>query len=463
VVSARSVTPPQRTAALLTAGLGAAVLLGAVSAVQPIAVVALLVGGAYFAIAFGNVPLAIILWMPAVFVEGIPAGNLAAKAGGLVLLIAWLPAALARTDARPSWYTPVVRRTAEACLLLVTWLTLSLLWASDPGAVTGDAWHWIAVALIFALVASCAPTSALVRAMLLAFVAGAVISVVSGGLGGGFNTNDTAAELASAPDARLGGAIGDPNFLAAGLVPAIAICAGLSVVSRSALLRLGLGVAGLVLTAGVVASESRGGAIALLVGVPVAFACFRGRRAQVSVVALGVIAAAAVWFSFSPGAWDRVSHFNNGGNGRTDLWTVAWRIFEDHPIAGVGLDNFASVSKDYVREPGNLTHVQLLADQPHVVHNTYLQLLAEGGIVGLALFAAFVFLCLRSMWRAGRIFAARGDPAHEALAQAVLVGTVTMLVAATFISAGVDKRLWVLLAFGPALEALARNAPHKGT
>jgi len=459
---ARIAAPPQRTAALLSAALGAAALLGAVAAIQPIAAVGLLIGGTYLAIALVNLPVAIILWLPVVFLEAGEAGNLAGKAAGLVLLAAWAPGVLARADRRPAWFQSLPPRVVGICALLVTYLSLSLLWAPDAGAVLADAWHWVAVALLFGLVASSAVTIPILRALLMAFVVGAIISVFGGSLGGNFHTTQTSAELASAPDARLGGAVGDPNFLAAGLVPAIVLAAGLAAGTRSALLKLGLLVAGIVLTAGVVLSESRGGAIALLFTVPAAMVCFRRRRTQVSLVALGVVAAAAVWFTFSPGAWERVTSFNNGGNGRTDLWTVAWRIADDHPIFGVGLDNYASVAFRYVREPGSLTHVQLVADQPHVVHNTYLQMLAEGGVVGLALFLAFIGVCLASGWRAARTFGARGDRANEALAQSVLVATIAMLAAAVFISAGVDKRFWILLAFGPALDAVARRTPTRG-
>jgi hypothetical protein len=43
------------------------------------------------------------------------------------------------------------------------------------------------------------------------------------------------------------------------------------------------------------------------------------------------------------------------------------------------------------------------------------------------------------------------------LARAVLVAGVGMLVSGVFISAGVDRRLWALLALGPALLAAARR------
>ena len=43
--------------------------------------------------------------------------------------------------------------------------------------------------------------------------------------------------------------------------------------------------------------------------------------------------------------------FDSSGTGRTALWTVAWRITEDHPVAGVGLDNFIEQAPKYTLQP----------------------------------------------------------------------------------------------------------------
>jgi hypothetical protein len=45
----------------------------------------------------------------------------------------------------------------------------------------------------------------------------------------------------------------------------------------------------------------------------------------------------------------------------------------------------------------------------------------------------------------------------EALARAVVVATIGMLVAAFFLSDGVDRRLWILFALGPATLAIAER------
>jgi hypothetical protein len=43
----------------------------------------------------------------------------------------------------------------------------------------------------------------------------------------------------------------------------------------------------------------------------------------------------------------------------------------------------------------------------------------------------------------------------EVLSRAVVVATVAMLTASTFISAQIDERLWILLALGPGMLAVA--------
>ena len=109
------------------------------------------------------------------------------------------------------------------------------------------------------------------------------------------------------------------------------------------------------------------------------------RRAQALVWLAVTISVGAVWFAASPSAWQRVTSFNDGGNGRTELWHVAWEITKDHPVNGVGLNNYTIQAPLYVRKPGALRSVALIADKPHVVHNTYLQMLAEAGVIGLVL------------------------------------------------------------------------------
>ncbi len=69
---------------------------------------------------------------------------------------------------------------------------------------------------------------------------------------------------------------------------------------------------------------------------------------------------------------------------RLAIWGVAWNLFRQHPVLGVGPKNFVTLTPSYLsfEEMGYLE-----AADPH---NVWLGMLAEGGIIG---FAAYVWLC----------------------------------------------------------------------
>ncbi|HKH16900.1 MAG TPA: O-antigen ligase family protein [Solirubrobacteraceae bacterium] len=420
---------------------------GVALAVQPRAGIAVVVALCYVPLVLLNLRLAIALWLPLIFLEALPAFNAAGKAAGLMLAVAWF--GTLGNESRAAMVATIVarhRRLLEVLVLLLVWLSVSILWAEAPGQVLADLWHWFAVALLWLVLATMLDTPRALRLAAGAFVTGALLSVLIGAMTGG---------LGSDAATRLEGAVGDANFLAAGVVAAIVLAAALAATTTSPLARWACLTAIPLLAAGLVTSQSRGGTIAAVCTVVVALVVFRGRRAHVAAFALLMIAIAGMWFSLSPAAWERVTALDTEGSGRSSLWTVAWRVVEDHPFEGVGLNNFVVVAGDYVREPGVLNRVRLIAEDPHFVHNMYLQVLAESGILGLLLFSLFIVGCLRASLLAARRFAARGDPAMETIARAVFVATISTLISAFFLSSMVDKRMWVLFALGPALLAVA--------
>jgi O-antigen ligase len=147
-----------------------------------------------------------------------------------------------------------------------------------------------------------------------------------------------------------------------------------------------------------------------------------------------------------------------GGTGRTDLWTVAWRMVQAHPLNGVGVGNFPNTSADYTLRPGLIERTDLIFNErPYVTHNTYLQIMAETGVPGLLLFLGIIGSCMSWALKAARIWERRGDRTMEALARSMFLGLCGMLVADFFISVMYSKLLWVLLALGPATYAIARQ------
>jgi O-antigen ligase len=145
-----------------------------------------------------------------------------------------------------------------------------------------------------------------------------------------------------------------------------------------------------------------------------------------------------------------------GGTGRTDIWTVGWRMVQDQPLLGVGAGNFPVASIHYLLEPGALLRTDFIVDNPKVAHNTYLNVLAELGVVGLALFLAII---ASSMWWAAQAvgFAAlAGDRQLEVLARAMVVVIVGLLAADFFGSREYSKQLWLLLSLCPVLLQISR-------
>jgi O-antigen ligase len=92
----------------------------------------------------------------------------------------------------------------------------------------------------------------------------------------------------------------------------------------------------------------------------------------------------------------------------------------------------------------------------------YLETASDGGFVGLGLFLSFIAGCLWAAWAAGRRFDRLGERELEALSTTALVACLGFLAASAFLSAGVDKRLWIMLALGPALYGIAvRRTPGR--
>jgi O-antigen ligase len=352
------------------------------------------------------------------------------------------------------------RGTIGRIALLVAWLGLTAIWATDGGLVVHELWIWALALFAFtAIVLTCTE-----RRRVLWLVTGLVVGATGSAALGLFGDSlgiDPASFAGGETHGRLAGGAGDANQLAAGLVPAIALAIGLAICARRPLLRL-LALATVPLSVvGIAASESRGGFIAAIALVGLMFALFRGARGTIALSTVLATAAGALYFASSPSSWHRISDLNGDGTGRTELWRIALRMSDGHPL-GVGLNNFRALARDYALDVGNLQHVHFIVERPVVAHNTYLQLLAETGIVGVVLFQAVIVASFAAAFRAARLFDATGDSRMAMLARAAIAALGAFLVAAFFVSFGSSYRLWALLALGPALLTVAERRVSRG-
>jgi O-antigen ligase len=135
---------------------------------------------------------------------------------------------------------------------------------------------------------------------------------------------------------------------------------------------------------------------------------------------------------------------------------VAVLIVRGHPLGGVGLDNFQTVEPSYATQSVNLTMVRQIVREQLVVHNTYLQMAADLGLVGLGLFLAILALPLRLAGRALRRLELENHEL-EFYVRGLLAGTVGMLIAYAFLSAEFEKPFWLLLGLLASVPAVLRE------
>ncbi|MCZ7527868.1 MAG: O-antigen ligase family protein [Acidimicrobiia bacterium] len=101
-------------------------------------------------------------------------------------------------------------------------------------------------------------------------------------------------------------------------------------------------------------------------------------------------------------------HFGLEVNSRTQLNDVGWRMIEDSPLVGVGLNNFTQVMDEYTEEP--------LIFPGYPSHNLFILTAAETGLVGLA---GLLAIGIALAWNSVALLGSR-DPLFRAMGAAML-------------------------------------------
>ncbi|MDP9119315.1 MAG: O-antigen ligase family protein, partial [Actinomycetota bacterium] len=411
---------------------------------------------AYVLLAFGDLTAALAVFAFLGFFELAAIGGAALgalKLAGLLLALSWFGMLTTRESAQRTFATahPFV---FGALVLFLAWAALSLIWAENTSQATTDLSRFALNAVLFLIIYSAVrkPSDAFVVAG--AFVLGAAGAAIYGLL-------TPTAKF----DERLTSAVLDPNELGATLVAGAALAGGIAAPrGTSPAVRLGAFAALVFCVVAALLTASRGSLIALAVAI-VAGLVLAGRwRPRFALLAIVAVVGAFLYYAAAapPETRERIEETTRGSErvqeGRTTIWQVGWRAFEANPVNGVGVGNFRTASRHYLLQPGSLARSDTVVDEPSVAHNTYLEVLAELGIVGIVLFGSVVFFSLGSSIKASRAFRAIGDHRMEALAIGLSVALIGTLAADFFISEQFRKQLWLLLGLGPALLSIARTS-----
>ena len=374
-------------------------------------------------------------------------GVTAAKLLGVLLFAVWLGAVAVNSAGLR--HLAVERPAVLAVLLLFgVWTTVSVVHASEPAASGPPLMRlWMDIALV--LVAYAFLTDA--RAKLTVFkgwALGTVTAVIAGLLFG---------PSLSATEGRFVAVGTDPNEFATLSVASIAFCVGLAITrGRASVERALWSLFAVIACLAVFLTGSRGGLVALAAAAVAAVAVAQRRRGRALAAVIALCGLAVAYFSAIAPPEVRARIINPGsGTGRTDLWTVATRMIEANPLLGVGVGNFPEEAGRYLLVPGLLRETQFIVVDPKVAHNAYLEVAAETGLPGLALFVALLGTAFASCRRAWLRAEAIGDRHLSVAARALFVALVAYAVAIVWLSQQYGKQLWLLLALAFALPDLA--------
>ncbi len=306
-----------------------------------------------------------------------------------------------------------------AALVLVG--AVSLVWAEQRGAaLTELRTLLIEPALFYAVLRTSArDRRALLRLIDALLVAGILVAVI-----GLYQfANGQAIITAEGGVERLASVYGSPNNVGLFLGRCIPFLLAFLLIRVDTPRRILAGIGLLIVLIAVLLSQSAG---ALFLGIPAAVAVvlllIYGRRGVIAILALAAAGLAGFALALRSARFARVLDFSEGTNFfRIRVWQSALEMIHDHPITGLGLDQFLYayrgryIMPDAWQEP-NLSHP----------HDFLLDFWVRLGILGVIVFFWLQAAFWRRTWRLYRAFQRR-DPLLLALVIGMMGSMIDLL------------------------------------
>ncbi len=348
-------------------------------------------------------------------------GGLSLGASELLVLAisgAWLVRQAATRQVRV-----VGTRFSLAVLLFIGTLALSLLPATAMSPAIKELAKWVEMLLVYTIVAS---------ATTLREVRGLAVALIAAGLAEGllgawqfFRQVGPPGFVLMGRYMRAYGTFQQPNPYGGYLGLVLPLAYGLLLTTwrpaeipqgngrRGLLVWLATAASGAAMLAGLVMSWSRGALLGLSAGAGLA-ALSLGRRAWVALAVAALVLAA-----LGPGVLSalpvdlvgrvtetldyarmgdltslEITDANFAVVERAAHWLAAWRMFSQQPWVGVGTGQYATIYPSVA--------VPRWEDPLGHAHNFYLNVLAEGGMLGLAAYLLVLGVALAGAWKAAR-------------------------------------------------------------
>ncbi|HSL19898.1 MAG TPA: O-antigen ligase family protein [Vicinamibacterales bacterium] len=297
-----------------------------------------------------------------------------------------------------------------------------------------------------------------------------VFQALTGGFAnefGGFGRIKYAQIYGTVFEPRIAGPLGDPNFFAQILLVLVPVALALATWERTAWRRVLGYAAAAILVGGTALTYSRGGALALAL---VAGLSLVDRKHGWRDLGAGVLLLAMLALLLPDNFMRRVTTLDqlisrpeqtlrpdSSFEKRKLLVSTAWRMFLDHPVAGVGAGNYTTRFEDYADEVGFAARDYDDPAERHYPHNLYLEVGAETGVIGLIVFGAVCALALGRLVRARESFHRQGEELSAGIVRGFAIALLGYLVSSIFLHGHFLRYLWLLFAAAAAAHLAARE------
>jgi O-antigen ligase len=135
-----------------------------------------------------------------------------------------------------------------------------------------------------------------------------------------------------------------------------------------------------------------------------------------------------------------------------EMW-MAFYMFADHPVAGVGADNFVPLYPTYIRQFGSNVD-----DELRNAHSYYLEIAAEHGLVGIVVIGGIFVTTITALREARKRFKQVGNTNMAELMVAMQIAFIGYAVSATFLHGDYTRFLWLQVDLAAAASLIAAHA-----
>ncbi len=253
---------------------------------------------------------------------------------------------------------------------------------------------------------------------------------------------------------RITGTSIDPNDYAMHLVMVFPLLISFFFITRNIIIRLILITTSILLLSNIIFTFSRGGFVGLGITAIFSVVILIIQKRIKTVGLISLLISLILISSFIPVKyWERMTTILNpkeaSSAARFESWKAGIGMMRDHPILGIGLGCFAS---EYALR-ANIDSYRVKI--PRFAHNSYIQVGAEIGVIGLTFFLLLILFSFRDILKAQRIFREKNEVALSELCQFLGVGLIGYAACGMFLTQAYLTMFWIVVPLIVAMKEIA--------